>query len=66
MMALKRRLVHLDDDDMKTLAQLAKQLSRDTGLRVTTSGLIRQAVKAFLRTKGKRKALKVQVRELLK
>ena len=65
-MALKRRLVHLDDDDMKTLAQLAKQLSRDTGLRVTTSGLIRQAVKAFLRTKGKRKALKVQVRELLK
>jgi len=53
--AIKRRMVHLDDADMATLARLAKQLSQETGLRVTTSGLIRQAVKEFLRTKAKRK-----------
>ena len=57
-MAIKRRMVHLDDADMAALARLAKQLSRETGLRVTTSGLIRQAVKDWLRTKGKRKARK--------
>lgn len=54
-MAIKRRMVHLDDDDMAALARHAKRLSRETGLRVTTSGLIRQAVKEFLRAKGKRK-----------
>ncbi len=40
---------------METLARLAKQFSRETGLRVTTSGLIRQAVKEFLRKKVKGK-----------
>lgn len=55
LMAIKRRMVHLDGDDMKALARLAKQLSKETGLRVTTSGLIRQAVKEFLRMKAKRK-----------
>ncbi len=55
-MAIKRRMVHLDGDDMKALARLAKQLSKETGLRVTTSGLIRQAVKEFLRAKAKRKS----------
>ncbi len=55
-MAIKRRQVHLDDIDMAALAKLAKELSKQTGLRVTTSGLIRQAVKEFLRTKGRRKA----------
>ncbi len=53
-MTIKRRMVHLDDGDMKALARLAKQLSKETGLRVTTSGLIRQAVKEFLRRKAKR------------
>ena len=55
-MAIKRRMVHLDDTDMAALARLARRLSQETGLRVTTSGLIRQAVKEFLRRKGKRKA----------
>ena len=55
-MAIKRRQVHLDDIDMAALARLARRLSQETGLRVTTSGLIRQAVKEFLRRKGKRKA----------
>ncbi len=57
-MAIKRRQVHLDDDDMAALARLAKKLSKETGLRVTTSGLIRQAVKDLLRTKGIRKTQK--------
>ena len=54
-MAIKRRQVHLDDTDMATLARLARRLSQETGLRVTTSGLIRQAVKEFLRKKVKGK-----------
>ena len=57
-MAIKRRQVHLDDADMAVLARLAKRLAQETGLRVTTSGLIRQAVKEFLRRKRKRTALK--------
>ncbi len=38
----------------RRLDRVAKRLSRETGLRVTTSGLIRQVVKEFLRKKGKR------------
>ncbi len=54
-MAIKRRMVHLDDSDMAALARLAKRLSKDTGLHVTTSGLIRQAVKDWLRRQEKRR-----------
>jgi len=42
------------EEVLEALARLAKRLSQETGLRVTTSGLIRQAVKEFLRKKGKR------------
>lgn len=54
-MAIKRRQVHLDDTDVAALARLAKRLSKETGHRITTSGLIRQAVKEFLRKKVKGK-----------
>ena len=50
-MVIRRRQVHLDDGDMKVLARMAKVLSNETGLRVTSSGLIRQAIKEFLRRK---------------
>ena len=50
-MALKRTLVHLDDQDLARLARLAEKLSRETGLRVTTAGLIRQAIKKLLRAR---------------
>ncbi len=45
----------MNEPTVETLARLAKQFSRETGLRVTTSGLIRQAVKEFLRKKVKGK-----------
>lgn len=53
-MGIKRRTVHLDDTDMAALARLAKKLAKETGLRVTTSGLLRQAVKAFLKAQRRR------------
>ena len=53
-MAIKRRMVHLDDADMVALARLAKRLSKETGLRVTASGLVRQAVKEFLQARRKK------------
>lgn len=54
-MALKRTLVHLDDRDLARLARLAEKMSRETGLRVTTAGLVRKAIKDLLRRQPRRR-----------
>jgi hypothetical protein len=50
-MMLKRFTLHLDVDDVKTLARLARAEAQSTGIRVTAAGLVRKAVKEYLRAR---------------
>jgi hypothetical protein len=48
-MAIKRHTLHLDDADMKVLTRLARQETKETGIRVTAAGIVRRLIKVHLR-----------------
>ncbi len=48
-MAIKRHTLHLDEQDMKALARIARAESRATGIRVTAAGVIRRLIKEYLK-----------------
>lgn len=48
-MAIRRHTLHLDEQDMKALAKIARQETRTTGIRVTAAGIVRRLIKDFLR-----------------
>lgn len=48
-MAMKRRTLDLDDQDMEALARLAKAETKATGIRVTAAGIIRRLIKEYLK-----------------
>ena len=52
-MAIKRQTLHLDEQDMKALARLARGETKATGIRVTAAGIIRRLIKEYLRAQGK-------------
>lgn len=54
-MAIKRHTLHLDEQDMKTLARLAREETKATGIRVTAAGIVRRLIKAHLRATAKGK-----------
>lgn len=51
---LKRTTVFLDPDDLQGLFRVALEESRKAGRRVTVAEIIRQAVKARVRSKRKK------------
>ncbi len=48
---LKRTSIQLDGQDMKVLARIAAQETRETGIRVTAAGIVRRLIKEYLRTR---------------
>ncbi len=48
-MAIKRHTLHLDEQDMKALARLARAETKATGIRVTSAGIIRRLIKEYLK-----------------
>lgn len=50
-MAIKRHTLHLDEQDMKALARLARAETRATGIRVTAAGFVRRLIKQHLKNK---------------
>ena len=48
-MAIKRRTLHLDEQDMKALARMARAESKATGIRVTAAGIVRRLIKKYLK-----------------
>ncbi len=50
-MAIKRHTLHLDEQDMKALARLARAETKATGIRVTAAGIDRRLIKEHLKRK---------------
>ncbi len=50
-MAIKRHTLHLDEQDMKALARLARAEAKATGIRVTAAGILRRLIKEYLKKK---------------
>ena len=48
-MAIKRHTLHLDEQDMKVLARLARAEAKATGIRVTAAGILRRLIKEYLK-----------------
>ena len=48
-MAIKRHTLHLDEQDMKALARIARGETKTTGIRVTAAGIVRRLIKEYLR-----------------
>ena len=48
-MAIKRHTLHLDEQDMKALARIARGETKATGIRVTAAGIVRRLIKEYLR-----------------
>ena len=48
-MAIKRHTLHLEEQDMKALARIARAESKATGIRVTAAGIVRRLIKAHLK-----------------
>ena len=57
-MTTKRYTLHLVEEDMKTLARIARAEAKATGIRVTAAGIVRRLVKEYLAKNGKRKGVK--------
>jgi len=51
-MAITRRTLHLDEQDMKALARMARAESKATGIRVTAAGIVRRLIKEHLKAQG--------------
>ncbi len=51
-MAIKRHTLHLETQDMKTLARIAREEAKATGIRVTAAGIVRRLIKEYLRTRS--------------
>ncbi len=51
-MAIERHTLHLDTQDMKALARIARDETKATGIRVTVPGIIRRLIKAYLRAQA--------------
>jgi len=47
-MAIKRHTLHLDTQDLKALAKLARQEWKATGVYISAAGIIRRLVKQYL------------------
>ena len=47
-MAIKRHTLHLDVQDMKRLARIAREETRAPGIRVTAAGIVRRMIKEYL------------------
>ena len=54
-MTIKRHTLHLETQDMKTLARIAREETKATGIRVTAAGIIRRMIKKYLRTHAEEK-----------
>lgn len=52
-MALKRHTQHLDVQDLKTLARIAQQETKATGIHVTAAGIVRRLIKEYLAARKK-------------
>ncbi len=50
-MAIKRHTLHLDEQDMKALARIARAETKATGIRVTAAGVVRRLIKEYLKNK---------------
>ena len=50
-MAIKRHTLHLDEQDMKALARIARAEAKATGIRVTAAGVVRRLIKEYLKNK---------------
>ncbi len=53
-MAIKRHTLHLETQDMKALARIAREEAKATGIRVTAAGIVRRLIKEYLRGRGHR------------
>ena len=47
-MAIKRHTLHLDVQDMKRLARIAREETRAPGSRVTAAGIVRRIINEYL------------------
>ncbi len=54
-MVMKRTSLHLDDKDLRALEKIAVRETRETGTRVSASGIVRRLVKVYLRSQKRRK-----------
>jgi hypothetical protein len=54
-MAIERHTLHLDTQDLKALARLAKAEAKATGIRVTAAGIVRRLIKEFLQSRAQKK-----------
>lgn len=50
-MAIKRHTLHLETQDMKALARIARGEAKATGIRVTAAGIIRRLIKEYLKSR---------------
>jgi hypothetical protein len=54
-MVMKRTSLHLDDNDLRALEKIAARETKETGTRVSASGIVRRLVKVYLRSERRRK-----------
>ena len=54
-MVMKRTSLHLDDKDLRTLEKIAARETKETGTRISASGIVRRLVKVYLRSQKRRK-----------
>ena len=47
--------MHLDVQDMKALARIARTENKATGIRVTAAGIVRRLLKEYLRAQAEKK-----------
>ncbi len=50
-MAIERHTLHLDTQDLKALAKLARQETKATGVYISSAGIIRRLIKEYLRAR---------------
>jgi hypothetical protein len=53
---MKRTSLHLDEHDLRRLAEIAQQESKATGSTVSASAIVRRLVRAFLIAQGAKNA----------
>ncbi len=54
-MAIERHTLHLDTQDLRTLAKLAHQETKTTGVYISAAGMIRRMIKEYLRERAGKK-----------
>lgn len=51
-MGLKRTSLHLDSQDLKGLARLAREESKRTGSNISAASIVRRVVREYLQSKS--------------